>query len=54
MIFWAANRQDAMGYVLRLVEIISGFQKTERENNYLFCVWLQEEACFYFDVYLSE
>ena len=51
MIFWAANRQDAIDYVLHLVEVIGEFQRTELKDNYLFCVWLENEARFYFNVY---
>ena len=51
MIFLAANRQDAIDYVLHLVEFIGEFQRTELKDNYLFCVWLENEARFYFNVY---
>ena len=51
MIFLAEDRQDAMDYVLRLVDVINEFQRTDPKDNYLFCVWLENEARFYFYVY---
>ena len=54
MIFWAANRQDAIDYVLHLVEVIGEFQRTELKDNYLFYVWLDDETRFYFNAYPNE
>ena len=51
MIFWAENRQDAMDYVLRLVDVINEFQRTDPKDKYLFCVWLDDEDGFYFNAY---
>ena len=51
MIFWAANRQDAVGYIQTLLNQVLKFQKTARGDNYLFCVWLEDEARFDFNSY---
>ena len=48
MIFWAANRQEAMDDILRIFDTIKEFQKTKDTDIYLFCVWLEDEAHFYF------
>ena len=51
MVFWAANRQNAVGYLQTLLNQVLKFQKTTRGDNYLFCVWLEDKACFEFNSY---
>ena len=51
MIFWSATRQSARENIERLIEQVQGFEKKVIGDNYVFCVWLQDEACFKFYPY---
>ena len=51
MICWAANRDRAVGNIERLIDQVQGFQKSEIGDNYLFCVWVQDERRFEFRSY---
>ena len=53
MIFWAANQQNAVGNIQALLNQVLEFQKTARGDNYLFCVWLEDEARFDFHTYTN-
>ena len=53
IIFWAADQKQADDNIQRLIDGIEAFQKrgNDKEDKYLFCVWLEDKDCFSFEVH---
>ena len=51
MIFWAQSERSAKTKIEQLIVQVKNFSKNGTGDNYLFCVWLQDDKGFYFQPY---
>ncbi|MYE88565.1 hypothetical protein F4X33_06175 [Candidatus Poribacteria bacterium] len=54
LIFWSKTLQSTRESIRRLIDEVVGCRKSEHGDDYLFCVWVDEQMGFMFHPYTHE